>query len=337
MNLEDGTPNDSDYSSPDEEPTSEIVETDETTNESDVGEEVLEDGDDTDLETDGEEGDENVANEDEADPSEAEVEEYDIDGKKYKLPKEVIPHLMKDRDYTQKTQELAEHRKALAEYQSQKQAEIDQQVEAAQQFTQEYAQLHTIDGRLQEFNKLTPADWASWEQEDYMEAQQGFREYTVLKDQREKLFKSVEEKQKQVQHEKEQRSRVEQQAQEKQLAKLQEEAISEVKRVVPSWDKELAAKVSKFAIENGFSNEELRQASTDKRSMLMFHKAWRGHQLETEQKAAAQKAKAAITPQGQPLTQVAKGRTAPATTGLSDDLPMDEWQRRRNAQLRSRS
>ncbi len=336
MNIEDLSPDESEFFSPDE--ITEVEETEAVTNEAEAGDDALDDDEETDLEIDGgeENGDDTELKGEKAETAEIEYEEREHNGLKYKIPKADVPELMFQKNYTQKTQEHAENVRNWSEVAAQKQAEIEQQFETVQQFTQEYAELQNIDNRLQEFEKLTQADWQNWEQQDYMESQQGFREYTILKDKRAQLVQTVGEKHQKVLHEKEQRSRDEQQAHQANTAKLHEEAISTVKRVVPNWDKNLAKEVSAFATENGFTQEQLRQASTHAPSMLMFHKAWVGHQLETKTKAAAKQAKADMTPQGKPLTPVAKGRSASAPAGLSDDLPMDEWQVRRIAQVRKR-
>lgn len=44
-----------------------------------------------------------------------EVEEVEFDGKQYKVPKELKPALLRQADYTKKTQELAEYRKQVAD------------------------------------------------------------------------------------------------------------------------------------------------------------------------------------------------------------------------------
>lgn len=50
---------------------------------------------------------------DPSDPQGEPLEEFDIDGTKYKLPAAVKPHLLRQQDYTRKTQELAEQRRAV--------------------------------------------------------------------------------------------------------------------------------------------------------------------------------------------------------------------------------
>ncbi len=63
------------------------------------------------VEDSAEEGEET---ESEAAPEE-EAEEVEFEGKSYKIPKELKPALLRQSDYTKKTQELAEHRKLVAD------------------------------------------------------------------------------------------------------------------------------------------------------------------------------------------------------------------------------
>lgn len=86
---------------------------------------------------------------------EDELDEVDWDGKKYKLPKVLKPALMMQADYTRKTQELAEARRALAE-QAQQQAQMDQQeVRVA-------GQVNLLEERLRSYEQI---DWQAWRQQ----------------------------------------------------------------------------------------------------------------------------------------------------------------------------
>ena len=59
------------------------------------------------------------------DEAESEVEDVDWEGKKYAVPKELKDALMRQSDYTRKTQEIAETRRALEA----KEAEIQQRAQ----------------------------------------------------------------------------------------------------------------------------------------------------------------------------------------------------------------
>lgn len=331
MTLDNEAPDDSEFFSPDDIPASEGAETEA---QDDYGlEDGQVEGEDTEQEFD-ENGDP-IAKPAQPDQSaDEEFEEIEHAGKKHKIPKDLKPLLMMQQDYTRKTQEVAEQRRTLDEYKAKTLAEINQQVHTAQQFTREYAQIHSIDSRLAEYANV---DWKAWEAQDFMAANAGWKEMGMLEKQRAQLAQSLQQKQHQSRQEAEARSREAQQAQEMELAKRREETVRTIQREIPSWNEEVAGKVAQFAINvGGYTPEELRNAATDPRAFILLHKAWRGAQLEAQQTAAARKAKASIQPQAQPLTPVAKGRAAPATTGLDDRLSPEEWTRRRNEQLRRR-
>jgi hypothetical protein len=84
-------------------------------------------------------------------------------------------------------------------------------------------------------------------------------------------------------------------------------------------------------MEAGFTADELRQV-TDPRVIKLLHAAWAGHQLQLKSAAAT---KAANSEAAKPLPTVS-GNT-PAEKGLSDKLSVDEWMKRRNAQLKRRT
>ena len=118
-------------------------------------------------------------------------------------------------------------------------------------------------------------------------------------------------------------------------AKRLEDARTAIQRDIPEWNPELAGKLNAFAIEQGFTPEEVRQVS-DARIVRLLHAAYAGRQLQTKQAAVARAAKAEAA---KPLPTVAgnAGQTVRPTDPASDSLSADEWARRRNEQLRKRS
>lgn len=324
MTLENEAPDDSEFITPDD-PASEGNEDIEARNAEAEGSEAAE-GEDNAGKEPGDENQEQAEGDDE-------FEDFEHSGKKYKLPKELKPLLMMQQDYTRKTQEVADQRRALEQYQARVQAEIAQQVETAKTFTREIAQLQSIDERLQQYAQ---ADWGRLEQEDPLGAQRHWREYQMLKDQRENVTRSLQQKEHQARQEAERRSQEAQQAQKVEFAKRAEQTLHAVQKAVPGWNEKVAKQVRDYAASQGYSDDELYRATSDPRAFILLYRAMRGEQIESQQNAAAAKAKAQLQPKAAPLTPVAKGRSAPATAGLDDRLSADEWVRRRNEQLRNR-
>ena len=97
------------------------------------------------------------------------------DGIEYEVPASLAPSLMKNKDYTSKTQQLAEQRKALeAERENwtaqQKRDEEDFKIEA---------ELLTLQQRLKSYENV---DWHSLRMNDQDAANAHFQDMTILKD-----------------------------------------------------------------------------------------------------------------------------------------------------------
>lgn len=103
------------------------------------------------------EGEEPKAEEAETPPQEPEdpVIEFEMeDGKKLKVPEAVKPHLMRDKDYRQKTMALAEQRKALEQLTTQAQQVATQ----SQQMAPYYAQLYAMENRANQLGQALNND-----------------------------------------------------------------------------------------------------------------------------------------------------------------------------------
>jgi hypothetical protein len=243
---------------------------------------------------------------------------------------------MMQQDYTRKTQEVAESRKAVEQYKAETEAQLRHQAETFQQFTSDIAEIHALDAQIKPYAELSQEQWQQWAKQDWMAADAAWKGMQLLERKRGEAVTRFQQKQNEARQESEKRSREAQQAQQQHLAKRHEETLQFLQREVPGWDEKLAGKVSEFAVKSmGLTRDELIQSAANPKAMKLLYLAWRGDQLETQQKAAAQKAKSATQPKAKPLTPVGKGRPAPATNGLSDSLSMDEWMKRRNKQLRS--
>lgn len=107
------------------------------------------------------------------------IEEVEIDwddGKKYRIPKALEAGILKNKDYTTKTQETAAIRKAL---EAEKSA-IEERLKATDAELDDRAALRTIKSQLEAYDKLTPADWSAHEAQDPLGTQQHWRNYQLL-------------------------------------------------------------------------------------------------------------------------------------------------------------
>lgn len=285
--------------------------TEETTNPVVEDDAVLNAGVDQDdqIDTDAE------ALESDEDHPEVEEEEYDEverGGKTYKVPKALKAELLMQADYTRKTQELADQRKAI-------EARAATLADEDEAFLTARATTKAIETRIGQIEAITPDQWARIDAED---ARNGTsrgraldRELAQLKSQREQVGEAIK-------THREQRDLAAQQD----FAKQRENFVEVLKEKI-GLTPELDDKLTNFAVSKGIAAAELQQL-TDPRMGELLYLAFKGEEAVKKQMAAVRAAKAVKV---QPAERVAgKGAAAP---GLRDDLPADEWLRRRNEQL----
>lgn len=272
-----------------------------------IEQEVAEQPQDEALEpVEGEEGDEPSPDED--------LEEFDWNGKKIVGPKGLKDGVLMQADYTRKTQEVAAKARELDD----RAKHIEQQSKASEEEMTARAAIVSIDSDLKSYENV---DWDAWEAQDLFAAQAGFRKFQQLKEARGQVTSFLGEKQK---------ARTEQANSDtnKRLQETRQYAEKEIK----GWSPELDSKITDFATkELGYDWDTLKGAYNPKvyRTLYLAHI---GH-------AALQKQSTAPKPTGQPAPQPLTKITAranPPPTGLDDRLSMDEWTKRRNAQIAKR-
>jgi len=250
--------------------------------------------------------------------AEPEDEEFEAeDGQKYRVNKNLVPYLMRNKDYTQKTQATAADRKALEA----RQAEIEERSKATEEELDARAELRTVNKELE---RLKTYDFATYQQHrltDPMAAEEVWNYLQYQRNQKTELEAKLGNASKQ---------RTEK-AQQDLAMRVQDTAIWAQKEI-PNWKPELTNNLVKFALDNGVPESTL-QANWSPALYKLLHRAHLGEQLIKKQQSAP---KPKAEPPPEPL-KVVKARSAPSATGLSDDLPMDEWVRRRNAQERERN
>lgn len=291
--------------------------------------------DDPQDEVEAEQGDEAGDGEtDDEDAKADEFEEIEVGGKKHKLPKELKPLLMMQQDYTRKTQEVAETRRALesqAEQVKARDAAIAQQAELLPKVAKHLADISNIDAALQNFAAV---DWAALDQEDPVEAGRLYRQQQQLKELRGAALAAV--KKAEVDFYQDRKAAVEAQQREAREAhaKRQAEAAATFQAKFKLPD-DTIKKVFEYAREQGgYDAKELADLA-DHRPLTTLYKSYLWDQHVAKQRSAA-KAKAPAPEPVKPLERTPKGTTAPASRGLDDRLSPEEWARRRNEQLRGR-
>ncbi|MGR9384908.1 hypothetical protein [Rhizobium leguminosarum] len=263
------------------------------------------------LENDSEvvEGDE--SDEDgEQQPVEPELVDVEYEGKVHKLPPELKDALLRTADYTRKTQEVAEQRKAI---EAQK-AEVDRAYQTSQEVIEARAIIHNVDSQLKQYEGV---NWQQLENEDPMAAMSHWRQFQQLKEQRGKVAQYLDKTQAEMS---------EQLAQETDKRLRETRAFAE--KEIPGWTPDVDVKIVSFAEKDlGFTREQLRN-SLSPAVYKTLHLAMIGAEAIKRTTTPPKQQQQAT----QPLTKLT-ARANPPNAGLDDRLPQDEWLKRRNAQL----
>ena len=232
--------------------------------------------------------------------------ELELDGQVHTLPIALKGAFLRHADYTRKTQELAEQRRALEA----QRAAAAEQARAGAEATHDRLQLAALDHQLASFRAV---DWPAYAQQDPNGAQALHARFQALVEGRARLAQAV------AQHEHGRRLHEAHEA-----AAAMAETGRTLSREIPGWSPELAAKLSDYALSQGVTHEELAAAS-DPRIWKVLHKAYRAE--------AGGAGEAAVKAQAvRPAISVA-GATA-GGGGVRDELATRDWMRRRNEQVR---
>ena len=203
------------------------------------------------------------------------AEEVEFEGKAYKVPKEIKDALLRQADYTQKTQDLAEQRRTV---QAREQSLEQTRVAMLQQFDKA-VELREITNRLSQFEKI---DWQSLAASDPTQATQLNIAYQQL--QREAQKKHGELQQVQVQ--------VQQLSDEARQHKLTEGA-KYLKERIPDFNEKLATQIAEAAQKHyGITPAELKAISEDNpepRFVHILHDAMKWRALQAEKPNAMKK------------------------------------------------
>lgn len=245
----------------------------------------------------------------EAEPSEdddIDWDEIDWNGKKIKVPKGAA---MMQADYTRKTQELAEQRKAV-------EATLQevQQVSEAERTAQ--ANLIGIQQAIAQYDEI---DWHAWLEQDPISAQKARIDLETLYSTANHAHNNLS------------------QAQQHRLAMSQRETatrLAEGQRYlaekIQGWSGDKATTLLNFGQQYGFSKQDLDQI-TDPRWVVVLNDALAGRGMN--QRKAVEK-KVQQQEAVKPAAKVA-GKGA-VYRGLDDRMSADAWMKARNAQLAKR-
>lgn len=259
--------------------------------------------------------------EDEENPSgdddDTEYEEVERGDKRYKIPKALKDDLLRQDDYTRKTQV---HSQEVARFEDRVKA-FDL---ASEESLQAAVEAKAVKDRLSAINELSDADWNHIQQ---LDRQDGGDRYNKLVRELTSLPQKVAEAEGKSKAMREGVLKQQSEIQTKQL----EQGQAILARDIPGWGPELGSKLAKFAMDGyGITEEKDGAAFMSPGVVKMAHELFR---LKEAQRKTATVNKAKDATKNTP-PRVA--RSAAPAAGLSDELSMDDWTRRRNEQVAKR-
>jgi hypothetical protein len=252
---------------------------------------------------------------DEPSQVESDEEDYELGDDKYRVPKTLKAHIdelkagnLRNEDYTQKNQSVAEQRRALeAERQ-----EFVQRQQFQQQHLDKVAEVKALDRQLEQYQKL---DWNAITDADPVQAMKLERQMRELQTQREGTVRELNETVAKATTE-------QQQATARQLMAAREQLAREIKGFgTPEVTKALTETGKAF----GFKPEELANVN-DPRAIKLLHEAYLYRKLVADkQKETKLDVK--------PITRIG-GAAATAQKNPSDmtDKEFSAWRKRQIAQ-----
>ena len=237
--------------------------------------------------------------------AEPDLFEVELDGEVHSLPAALKGAFLRQADYTRKTQELAEHRRAL---ETERQA-LAHEVKAQAGASQDQLRLSALDYQIEQFGEM---DWDAYAAEDPQGARGLWEHYQSLNQAREQLAYAVS-------HHTERHALKAAREAAEEMAKTGEALRTEIE----GWSPEVASKLVAYAQAFGVTTEELAEMA-DARLWKLLHKAWRADQAgESEAEARARAIRPAVTVSG----------GGAGGGGVRDELGTKEWMRRRNEQM----
>ncbi|MCA3750599.1 MAG: hypothetical protein INF04_04210 [Phenylobacterium sp.] len=254
---------------------------------------------------------------------EDDAEDVDYEGAKYRVPKVLKDALLRQADYTRKTQELADQRRHVEQHVQ----SLSQQAELQQATLEHRVNLRTVEQQLQQFQNT---DWqaysANYGADATASAMASWQQYRDAKAELEGAIAKTETEVQQIS--------------ERSTANAIAEAEKVLSREIEGWSSELVTTLAGYAAENfGITPQELRDSvvnpdgTADPRTFKVLARLYKAEtelaKLKAQNTKAQQAAKqAAVTP-----AKAVGQRAGGYEPGLNDKLPTDEWVRRRNAQV----
>ena len=234
-------------------------------------------------------------------------EEVEFEGEVYVMPKKLKEALLRQKDYTQKTQEVAEQRKAL----EQEKEFLTQQQKLMAAGFEKAVELKEIDNKLGQFKQL---DWQALVDQDPAQA-------TKLNI----AFQQLQQARADKLNELQQAGREAEELTAKQRQQVLAQGMEQVKKVIPNFNAELGKAIVETVKGYGFTQKELDQL-TDPRFVVALHDAHQWRKLQASKSTVTKKVAdvkpvkttARTATASQASSKLNEARQALAKTGSND-------------------
>jgi hypothetical protein len=245
-------------------------------------------------------------------PDPDELVQVEHEGQTYEVPAALKGALMRHADYTRKTQELADQRRAL-----------EAGHEALGQMAQAHGQDMAAHARLialgDQIAHLQQQNWPALQRQNPAGAQQLLTQLFQMKQAHEIAAGQLRHKQ-----------RVQAFEQQREHAMRLEHGQALLAEHIDGWSPQYAQKLGAFAVSQGLEPKEL-SALSDPRLVLLLHHAYRGHQADQQAAAADRLAQVQAV---RPAIQVGGGGPGPQDPNR---MSTDDWMRHRRGQIRKKA
>lgn len=238
--------------------------------------------------------------------------EVEFEGVKYTVPRTLERALLRETDYTQKSQEVAESKRGV---EAEKQRLADW-TKAINDDLQEHAQLMSIDNQLREYDKV------NWDQLRVDEPDEWTAHRERIHDLRYARQQLV--GQMQTKHgERVSKAEAEQ-------ATLREQTRATLAREIPNFSPKLEQELTDFAVQSGYDPAEVKAVfDSDPRPVKILHLAYIGQQLVAKQRAASKKPDVPA----KPLPRITGGKSSPTSALPKDSDDIATWTRKEQARM----
>lgn len=234
-------------------------------------------------------------------------EEFDWNGQKVRGPKGLKDGLLMQADYTKKTQEVASQRKEL----EQRAEALQQQAQADEHEMQARAAVTIMDEQLKAYQNI---NWQQWEDQDFVAAQRGWREFQQLKDLRQSAVNEFN-----------QRYQARTARAQQEIAKRQQETAEYAAKNIKGWSPEVEDKMLDLAARKLQTDKSQVKQMLSPAYLDLLHLAWIG-----EQALSVKPAPSKPQPQIQPLKVVSSKGNPTARKSLAE-MSMEEYAAARKA------